>query len=63
MSSVKAKVVNRAVRTTARHSAHGAASKLRRKPLRSVTLLALGGTVGAALGWMLGHRLSGVAEG
>jgi len=65
MSSVKKAVASRAVKSTARHTAHGAASKLKRRPLRSATLLGIGAAVGLVAGWWLsrpaGHdsRLSG----
>ena len=48
--SVKTKLARQAVKTTAKHTAHGAASKVTRKPLRSVTLLAIGALAGALAG-------------
>lgn len=53
--SVKTKLARKAVATTAKHTAHGATSKLTRKPLRSVTLLAIGAGVGAIVGWLIGR--------
>ncbi len=53
--SIKQKVARRAVKTTAKHTAHGAGSKLRRSPVRSTTLLGLGALVGIAAGWLLGR--------
>jgi len=54
--SVKQKVARRAVKSTAKHSAHGAAAKLRRRPLRTTMLLAAGGALGAVVGWLAGRR-------
>lgn len=53
--SIKQKIASKAVKTTAKHTAHGAASKLRRRPMRSTTLLGLGAAVGALAGWLLGR--------
>jgi hypothetical protein len=53
--SVKTKLARRAVKTTAKHTAHGAASKITRKPLRSVTLLAIGAALGGLVGWLIGR--------
>jgi hypothetical protein len=53
MKSMKAKIARRAVKSTARHTAHGTTSKLRRDPLRAGSLLAIGGAVGLAAGWAL----------
>jgi len=48
--SIKKAVAHRAVKTTAKHGAHGAASKLKREPVRATTLLGLGGILGVAVG-------------
>jgi len=53
--SIKQKIARRAVKTTAKHTAHGAASKLKRSPVRSTTLLGLGAAVGLLAGWLLGR--------
>ena len=55
MTSIKTKLAGRAVKKTARHTAHGTASKLRRDPLRSSTLLAIGGLVGFLVGRLIGQ--------
>jgi hypothetical protein len=60
MAAIKRKLTRKAVRSTAKHTAHGTASKLRREPLRSATLLALGGAIGAVAGWMVAR--SGPAD-
>lgn len=59
MPKMKKALARRAVKTTARHTAHGTASKLKRNPVRAVTLLSLGAVVGALGGWIAGH---GAAE-
>jgi hypothetical protein len=53
--SVKTKLARQAVKTTAKHTAHGTASKFTRKPLRSITLLALGAIAGGIVGWLIGR--------
>jgi ferric-dicitrate binding protein FerR (iron transport regulator) len=55
MSSVKSKLARQAVKTTAKHTAHGAASKVARRPFRSITLLALGAALGGIVGWLIGR--------
>ncbi len=51
--SIKKAVARKAVRSTAKHTAHGTASKLKREPLRATTLLGLGGLLGAIAGWLV----------
>ena len=53
--SVKTKLARQAVRTTAKHTAHGAASKVTRKPFRTVTLLTAGALIGLVVGWRLAN--------
>jgi hypothetical protein len=62
MSTIKKALARQAVKTTARHSARGTASKLKRDPMRAVTLLSLGGAVGALAGWMAGRSTAGAAS-
>lgn len=57
--SVKTKLARQAVKTTAKHTAHGTLSKIERKPFRSVTLLALGATIGGLIGWLVGRSGGG----
>jgi hypothetical protein len=45
----------KAAKATVKHTARGVASKAQRKPLRSATLLAVGGFVGATAGWVAGR--------
>jgi len=59
MPSIKKAVAKKAAKSAAKHTAHGTASKLRRDPMRAVTLLGLGGIIGATAGWFAGvtaHR-------
>lgn len=51
-SSLKSTIVRKAAKFGAKHTAHGAASKLKRRPLRAAALLAVGGAIGALAGWM-----------
>lgn len=53
--ALKAKLAQKAVKTTAKHTAHGTASKLKREPMRASTLLALGAAIGAATVWLVGR--------
>jgi membrane protein YqaA with SNARE-associated domain len=53
--SVKTKLARKAVKTTAKHTVHGTASKFTHKPVRSVTLLALGAVLGGIVGWLIGR--------
>jgi membrane protein YqaA with SNARE-associated domain len=46
----------KATKATVRHSVHGFLSKAQRKPLRSATLLSLGGLLGGAAGWLVGRK-------
>ena len=57
--SVKTKLARQAVKTTAKHTAHGATSRFARKPFRSVTLLALGAAIGGIVGWLVGRSGGG----
>jgi hypothetical protein len=64
MPSIKKKVARKAVKSTAKHTAHGSLAKLKRDPMRATTLLALGGLAGGLGGWLLGRAgTSGGAVG
>jgi hypothetical protein len=63
MSAIKNTLARKAMKATARHSAHGTASKLRRDPVRTVTLLGLGGAIGAVAGWMAGRNTAAASVG
>jgi hypothetical protein len=43
MASLKRTIARKAVKSTAKHTAHGTVSKLRRGPFRAAALLAVGG--------------------
>jgi hypothetical protein len=60
--SMKTKFARKAVKTTAKHTAHGAASKLKRNPLRTTTLLALGAAVGVVVGLLVGRKTGGGSQ-
>jgi len=53
MPSLKKAVARKAVKSTAKHTAHGTASKLKREPLRATSLLGLGGILGGLAGWLI----------
>ena len=59
--SVKNTLARKAAKAAAKHTAHGTASKLRRDPMRTATLLGLGGALGAVAGWIAG-RTTGAAS-
>jgi hypothetical protein len=56
MNTLGRSIGKKATKATVRHSVRGVASKAQRKPLRSGTLLSLGGLFGAAAGWFAGRR-------
>jgi hypothetical protein len=58
MKSIKRTLASKAVKSTAKHTAHGASAKLKRQPLRSATLLAVGCAAG-----VLGERHWGGRRG
>jgi len=53
--SVKNTLARKAAKAAAKHTAHGTASKLKRDPMRTATLLGVGGALGAVAGWMAGR--------
>jgi hypothetical protein len=56
MANLSRTIGKKAAKTTVRHSAHGLASKAKRKPLRSVSLLSIGGGIGALAGWLAARK-------
>lgn len=56
--SVKKTLARKAAKTTAKHSAHGAASKLKRNPMRNATLLGIGALAGLVAGWTLARTVT-----
>ena len=55
-NSVGKRLGRKAVKATIRHSVRGVVSKYQRQPLRSTTLLGVGGAVGVAAGWIAGRK-------
>lgn len=53
--AIKQKLARKAVKTTAKHTAHGTVSKLKREPARASALLGAGALVGVFLGWAVGR--------
>jgi len=51
-NSLKSRFVRKATKAGAKHTAHGAVSKLKRQPMRAGALLLVGGVFGAAGGWL-----------
>ncbi len=59
MSAIKKTLARKVAKVAAKHTANGAASKLKRDPVRAATLLGLGGLLGAMAGWMAGRSATG----
>lgn len=57
MSKLARKIGIKATKATARHTAHGVASKAQRRPLRGVSLLGMGVVVGLGAGFAAGRRI------
>jgi hypothetical protein len=53
--ALKTMLARKAVKTTAKHTARGTASKIKRDPMRATTLLGLGALIGAAAIWLIGR--------
>ena len=62
MSAIKNTLARKAVKATAKHTARGTASKLKRDPLRAATMLGLGGAVGAVAGSVAGRSAADTAS-
>ena len=56
MANIRSSLGKKAARAALRHTVHGFASKAQRKPLRSATLLSVGGLIGAVSGWLAGRK-------
>jgi hypothetical protein len=56
MAKVGMVVGKKAAKATAKHTLKGVAAKAERRPLRSFTLLVLGGLIGAAVGWTAARK-------
>jgi len=61
--SAKTTLARKVAKTAAKHTAHGTASKLKRDPMRTATLLGLGGALGAVAGWMAGRNTATASVG
>lgn len=61
-NSLKSRFVRKAAKSGAKHTAHGAASKLKRKPMRAGTLLLVGGVFGAIAGWVAARSTAAPAS-
>jgi hypothetical protein len=59
--SVKNTLARKTAKVAVKHTVHGTASKLKRDPMRTATLLGVGGALGAVAGWMAG-RTTGAAS-
>jgi hypothetical protein len=46
----------KAPKAVVKHEARGVVAKVERRPVRSVTLLAIGGSIGALTGWIAGRK-------
>ena len=53
---MKRLLVRKAAKAGAKHTARGTAAKLKRRPMRAGTLLAVGGGLGALTGWTAARR-------
>jgi hypothetical protein len=62
MPRLKRMAAERTAKAVIRHSAHGFVAKLRRKPLRSATLLGAGVGVGVLGGLIAGRRRAPAAS-
>jgi hypothetical protein len=56
MATLGRTIGKKATKATVRHSAHGVAAKAKRKPLRTASLLSIGGVLGIAAGWTAGRK-------
>lgn len=62
MSSPKSVIRRKAAKAVVAHTAHGAVSKVRRRPARAASLLTAGALLGAAVGFLLGRRTASTAS-
>jgi hypothetical protein len=57
-SKLKSTILRKAAKVGVKHTAHGTAAKLKRSPMRTATLLVLGGAVGFLAGRLTGSNPS-----
>jgi hypothetical protein len=58
MANLGRTIGKKATKATVRHSVRGVTSKAQRKPLRSATLLSVGGLFGAMAGWFAARKMA-----
>ena len=63
MPSIKKAIARKAVKSTAKHTTHGTAAKLKRQPVRAATLLGVGCVTGGIAGWVLARNSHSAAVG
>jgi hypothetical protein len=63
MGSIKSRFARKAAKSTVKHTARGAGSKLRRDPLRSGVLLAAGAALGLVAGWLIARPSAAPSPG
>jgi hypothetical protein len=63
MKSIKHTLARKAAKSTAKHTAHGTTAKLKREPLRTTTLLAIGCAVGVVANRLIGRMVTHPATG
>lgn len=56
MSRLRRRARRKAIEATVHHATHGIEAKVRRQPIRSTRLLALGAALGCAVGWIAGRK-------
>jgi F0F1-type ATP synthase assembly protein I len=56
MAKIGVTLGKKAAKATAKHTVKGVAAKAERRPFRSLTLLVLGGLIGAAVGWTVARK-------
>ena len=61
--SVKKAIARKAVKSTAKHTAHGATAKLKRQPVRTAALLGVGCVTGGIAGWALARNSGSATAG
>jgi hypothetical protein len=62
MAEIRKTLARKAAKAAAKHTAYGTAAKLKRDPVCAVTLLGVGGAVGATAGWAAGRSATGAAS-
>jgi hypothetical protein len=63
MRPIKQTLARKAAKSTAKLTAHGASAKVKRKPLRTTTLLAIGCAIGVVADRLVGRLDAGPTAG